>query len=167
MAAKFLGGFLVIFGIYIIGMSFSYKERERLKNIKALRYDINMLISELLHNRNTFYNSILLLDGRLKPIYNEIIKGLDNNNSASLAWSFAFLKYRDMLFLKKDDINDIKNISMVFSSPDYTYQKRELESFIERLEDKIKDLETNFSKNNRICKNVTLSLAIFVVIILF
>lgn len=167
MAVKLLGSLLIAFGIYIIGMSFCYKEKQRIESLAKLKSDINLLMSELIYNRSTLYNVLLTMNGCFKPVYEEIVKGLDNNNSAELSWCFGFSKYKDRLYINKDDIEDVKKIGSVFSSPDCDYQRTELEGYTNRLEKKINYLEQIYIKNNRLYRNISVSLAMFVVIMLF
>ncbi len=167
MAAKLTGGILIIIGIMGMAMALSAKEKFRLDNLVALKGDINILMSELLYNKATFYQGIKLLKGELEVVYREILKGLDNNNSPEASWNYAFSSLREKIYFENDDIEELKLLGSVFSSPDYSYQRSEITAAINRLDEKIKLSREKYIKNSRLYRSISASAGAFAVVLLF
>lgn len=170
MAVKLFGSLCIMVGIMGIGSALAFKEKFRLESLMALRKNINMLISELHYNREMFYEAIKKLSegsDEMKKVYDEILKGLDNNNSAYLSWKFAFEKFKQDLYLNRDELERIWDLGNIFSSADYNYQKSEMDSMLLYLDNKIKLSGEKFQKDIRLYRSISISAAAFVIILLF
>ncbi len=170
MAVKLFGSVLIITGILGIGMTMAFKEKFRLDSLCELRKSINMLMSQLLYSREMLYDALVKIkesSTEMKNVYNEILKGMDNNNSASLSWKLAFEKYKNDLYMDKSEIDNISNFARIFSSSDYDYQKSEMNEMLSYLDDKIAASNEKWHKDMKLYKSISLSAAAFVVILLF
>jgi hypothetical protein len=167
MAIKLIGSILIMIGIVGIGLGILSGERFRLENLRILKRDINSMKSELLHNRSTFRTAIENQRSELAMVYREIVKGMENNNSVSSAWSYVFTNFKDKLSFNSEDIEDIKSLGKVFSSPDYSYQMSELDDFLQRIHNKINEAEENYNKKLKLCRSISTSVAVLVVVLLF
>ena len=170
MELKIIGSIFIIIGITGIGFCMTLKDKQRLNNLTDIKRDINMIMSELLYNKSLFYNTIDKLknsSGQLSILYGEIIKSLDNNNSVALSWKFAFEKYKKELYIDNEESSVISGLGQVFSSPDYSYQKMEINSLIQYLDTRIETAEEKLKANSRLNRSIAMSLAAFVVVVLF
>lgn len=167
MIYKLLGSVFIIIGILGVGMGISSGARFRIDNLKSLKHDLNILLSEILHNRSTFANAISSINSELSIVYKEILTGLSNNNSVQSSWAYSFNKYREKLYFTKNDVENIKQIGQIFSSPDYTYQKNELTAYIDELERNIEGLEEKYKKDIRLYRSIYTSAAALIVVLLF
>ncbi len=170
MAVKIFGSICIMFGITGIGTALALKEKYRLDSFLELRKNINMLMSELLYNREMFYDAIKKIyesSVGMKKVYEEILKGLENNNSAYLSWKFAFEKYKNDLYMNSDEIERISSFANIFSSADFDYQKSEINSMADYINDKIKNSNEKWQRDIKLYRSISLSAAAFVVILLF
>lgn len=170
MAIKIFGSICVMFGIVGTGMALALKEKFKLDNLRQLKKNINMLMSELLYNREMFYNALKKISknsGELSVVYKEILKGLDNNNSVQLSWKYAFEKYKNDLFIDNDELETISNFGKIFSSADYSYQQSEFNNMSNYLQHKIKKSDEKWQKDFKLYRSIAITSAAFVVILLF
>ena len=170
MELKIIGSLLVLVGVSGIGISLGMKEWHRTDSLKEVKGSINIILSELLYNKSLFYEAVKKAEESsvvLKEIYKEVLKGLDNNNSVYLSWKFAFEKYKNETYLSNEEIKTITNLGQVFSSPDYNYQKSEINSFIDSMEEKIKLSSEKSIKDSKLYRSMSISIAAFVVVLLF
>lgn len=164
---KIIGGLFIILGIAGVGYSVSLSQKNRIKTLSYIKGDLSIIMSELLYNKSTFYDAIKKLNSNISPVYDEILKALDNNNSVKTAWNFAFTKFKDKIYLCDDDLEQIKAIGLVFSSSDYGYQKSEITSFINQLEQKRNQLDIKYQKDSKLYRTIFASMAAFIVVLLY
>lgn len=170
MVTKIIGSIFIIIGIMGIGTALYMRDKYRLDSLSDIKRCVNIIKSELLYNKAFFYGAVEIVlenSGSVKNVFADMLNFMDKGSSVSNSWRDAFKNNKDSLYIKNDEYNSVIKLADVFSSPDCDYQKTELDYFLNTVENKIDEVNKLAESNKKLYRSISLSVAVFTVILLF
>ena len=167
MATKLIGSLFVIGACFLIGYRLSIREKLRLDELLYFKSAILKIISELEYNRTTFCDAInISVDIEENTIFNSIVNAVKNNNSVKTAWKYAFEENAKNSYMTKEDIERLSKTGEGFNTGDIELQKKYVNSAVDYINSQEKIISSNYEKDKKIYRSISLTVGLFIVIIL-
>lgn len=168
MALKLIGCVFIIASCLGFGYKLSIKDvirRDELLNVKNI---VNTILSNLEFNRMTFVQAVesAIKDKESATMFKDVIKGIKNNNTINKSWKYAINKNKENACFSKEDIQSIIELGEGFTSNDFNLQKIYAQNLINYIDYSVDLINKNIIKNNKIYRSVSVTIGLFIVILL-
>lgn len=171
--AKLLGSLLIIVATTFVGIEYSRKYIERLKNLIYIQNCIQMLETEIVYASNqlpdAFENIYIKGNKKVSFLFKDTIEYLSANNDKSLFESFkhSIEKSKFKLFLQDDDIEVLLSLGRVLGTSDIFDQEKHFKTTIMNLEINQKDAKENRDRNAKMYRSLGVLFGTALVLILY
>lgn len=167
MAGKILGAVLIIGACFAAGYRLSIREVLRLRELLFFRNVIEGIVSETEHNRSAFIDALKRVKGDSEnEILSAVENALINNNSVKTAWKFAFEENKGSSYMKDEDIKRLEEAGDAFNSGDISLWKSKAEDIARYVCQQENAIKSRIEKDKRVYRSVSISIGLFIVIIL-
>jgi stage III sporulation protein AB len=169
---KIVGSLVVIGATTILGFYYAGIYVERVKQIRALQYALNVLQSEIVYTVTPLADAFKSVGGKSsKPfneLFNNVAENLRNKNVESVANAFrlALEASKEEIYFEKEELEVIDSFMKSLGNTDIEGQKKNFNITIKKLETFELKAEESRRKNERLFKYLGISCGVLVVIIL-
>jgi len=169
---KFIGCILIIASTTTMGFYISYLLSEKVRQIQEIQYALQVLEGEIVYSSEPLYNALLLVSKKLreplKSFFIDMSKDLKEFKADTVYEIFInlFEKYRDKIFLNKEEVEVLAKFFGELGTSDIEGQKKNFNVTIKRLELLEKQAEEKRRKNDKLIKYLGFSFGVIVVVIL-
>ena len=170
---KLLGSLFIIISSGFLGIEYSKKYIERLKNLIYLQNCIQMLETEIVYATTAVPDAFEKIykkgNSKVSFIFKDTVDNLLESSDSSLFESFKYslAKSQDKLFLWDDDIEVLLSLARVLGTSDVFDQEKHFKTTIMNLETNQKDAKDNRDKNAKMYRSLGLLFGTALVLMLY
>ena len=169
---KIIGSFIVIVATTIIGFYYAGIYVERVKQIRAIQYALNVLESEIVYTSTPLADAFKSVGEKsnepFKRLFSNLSENLRNKNIESVANAFkaATENLKGEIYFQKEELEVIDSFMKSLGNTDVEGQKKNFNITIKKLEAFELKAEESRRKNEKLFKYLGISCGMLVVIIL-
>jgi stage III sporulation protein AB len=169
---KIIGSLIVIGATTIMGFYYAGIYVERVKQIRAIQYALNILESEIVYTSTPLAEAFKSVGSKssepFKRLFNNLSENLRNKNVGSVANAFkvALDNLKGEIYFEKEELEVIDSFMKSLGNTDVEGQKKNFNITIKKLEAFELKAEESRKKNERLFKYLGISCGMLVVIML-
>ncbi len=167
MAGKIIGAAMIIAACMGFGGRLALRQILRRDELLEIRNIISNILSNMEYGRMTFeealVNSVENIDEN--DIFSSVLTSMKNGNGIRNAWKYSFENCKDT-YMTKEDREMIARLGEGLSSGDITLQKNYGENIANYIDSRCEIIGRKASDDTRLYRSVSITIGIFIVVLL-
>ncbi|EYE89740.1 hypothetical protein Q428_01445 [Fervidicella metallireducens AeB] len=155
---KLIGSLIVITATTILGFSYARVYSERVNQLRAMQYALNILETEIVYSATPLMEALIYVsektENNISMLFSMMADILNQKSVTDVVEAFylAFNKLKNELYLEKEEVEVIAAFMQSVGSSDLEGQKKNFNITIKKMEAFEKRAEETRSKNEKLYK---------------